>query len=332
MRLLIPVLFFAASASGQWIAPTAGELLAPEQSFSQPSASLPQDGSQQLLTFKDSDIKFSLRTLMEILRDHQHEGWVLAAYPDPNTRRPLIGAGFSLDVQAVDHPQRDPLNPHAFVEPSSAQLWQAAGLSPDLLQQILDQFDHDANAWTTKQYRRKVIRHKLTPQLTEEEATQLLRISAIQAVYNARAYCRCFDRLTAPQQMALSQLVFQMGTNLEQFVSFLGALNDENGSRELAQLDGFMETGSQHWQTVQSTLIDSQWARRYSIRASTVIAMFDPDYNQQPGAAEQRVEAVLRPPAPVHAKNRSTATLRMASYHKRPAKAHGKKTVKRKLT
>ena len=102
------------------------------------------DGAQALLDFKDSDIKFSLRSLMDILRDHQHEGWVLAAYPDPNTRRPLIGAGFSLDVQATEHPQRDPLNPHPFVEPSSAQLWQAAGLAPERLQQILDQFDHDS--------------------------------------------------------------------------------------------------------------------------------------------------------------------------------------------
>jgi hypothetical protein len=332
MRLLIPVLLFAATASGQWMAPTAGELLLPQPSLSLASASLLQDGTQALLAFRDSDIKFSLASLMEILRDHQHEGWVLAAYPDPNTRRPLIGAGFSLDVQATDHPQRDPLNPHPFVEPSSAQLWQAAGLSPDRLQEILNQFDHDANAWTAKQYRRKVIRHKLTPQLTDQEATQLLRISAIQAVYNARAYCRCFDRLTSSQQMALSQLVFQMGTNLEQFVGFLGAINDEAGVRNLAQLDGFMETDAQHWQTVQSTLIDSQWARRYSIRASTVIAMFDPDYNRQPGAAEQRVEAVLRPPAPVHVRSRNTATLRMASYHKRPARTHGKKTVKRKLT
>ena len=46
---------------------------------------------------------------MEILRDHRHEGWVLAAYPDPNTGRPLIGAGFSLDVEAALHLQRDPL-------------------------------------------------------------------------------------------------------------------------------------------------------------------------------------------------------------------------------
>ena len=164
---------------------------------------LPEIGSQDLLDFRDFDIKFSLSRLMEILRDHEHEGWVLAAYPDPNTHRPLIGAGFSLDVQAAPHPQRDPLNPHPFVEPSSAQLWQAAGLPPERLQQILDQFDRDSNAWTARQYRRKVIRHKLTPQLTEEEGSGLLRISAIQAVYNAKAYCRDFDQLTGPQQMAL---------------------------------------------------------------------------------------------------------------------------------
>ena len=181
---------------------------------------------------------------MDILRDHQHEGWVLAAYPDPNTRRPLIGAGFSLDVQATEHPQQDPLNPHPFVEPSSAQLWQAAGLAPERLQQILEQFDRDSTRWTAKQYRSKVLRHTLTPELTEEEATRLLRISAIQAVYNAKAYCRGFDQLTASQQMAVSQLVFQMGTNLEEFVEFLGALNDENGARELPRLDGYLGNGA----------------------------------------------------------------------------------------
>src|ERR1700689_4367063 len=347
-RLLLPImsLAMAASAAAQ-ILPAAGELSAPLQSSAAPSVSFslqsfspenpdPLDGAQVLLDFKDSDIKFSLPVMMETLRDHRHEGWVLAAYPDPNTPRPLIGAGFSLDVQAVDHPQRDPLNPHPFVEPSSAQLWQAAGLSQERLQQILNQFDHDASAWTTKQYRRKVIRHKLTPQLTEEEATQLLRISAIQAVYNARAYCRCFDRLTASQQMALSQLVFQMGTNLEQFVSFLGALNDNNNARELAQLDGYMESSGEHWKTVQGTLIDSQWARRYSGRAATVIAMFDPEYSQGPNAAEERIEGTLRPPAPPRLRSHSTATLRVASYSKRSSRTHGKKAhspqTKRKLT
>ena len=335
MRLVLPalVLVATASASAQIPPPAAGEFLLPVQSLASPSASLipqgltlPGDGSQPLLDFRDSDIKFRLGSLMEILRDHQHEGWVLAAYPDPITRRPLIGAGFSLDVQATPHPQRDPLNPHLFVEPSAAQLWQAAGLSPDRLQQILDLFDRNANTWTAKQYRRKVIHHTLPPQLTEEEATRLLRISAIQAVYNARAYCRGFDRLTGSQQMALSQLVFQMGTNLQQFVEFLGALNDENGARELSQLDGYLLTNREHWRTVQNTLIDSQWARRYTVRAATVIAMFDPHYNQEPVAAEQRVEAILRPPVEYRPKPRSSATLRVASYSKHSSKTHGKKS------
>ena len=204
------------------------------------------------------------------------------------------------------------------------------------LQTILDQFDRDSQRWTAKQYRHRVLRKTLTPQLSEEEATRLLRISAIQAVYNARAYCRNFDQLTGSQQMALSQLVFQMGTNLEQFVEFLAALNDRNGARELAQLNGFIENDEQHWRTVQSTLMDSQWARRYTVRASTVIAMFDPNYNLEPGAAQQRVAAVLRPPAQHHATGRPAATLRAASYTRRSAKTRTKKATrlpaKRKLT
>ena len=273
-----------------------------------------------LLKFKDSDIKFSLPGMMETLRDHRHEGWVMAAYPDPNTGRPLIGAGFSLDVPATPHPQRDPLNPHPFVEPSSADLWQAAGLAPERLQQILAQFDHNVEAWSPKTYRRRIIHHTLTPQLTEEEATRLLRVSALQAIYNARAYCRGFDRLTGSQQMALSQLVFQMGTNLEQFVQFLDALNDDGNARELAQLDGYMETYGEHWKTVQGTLIDSQWARRYSSRATSVIAMFDPVYNLGPNVAEERIEATLRPPhRRGRARSHSTATLRLPATPSGPA-------------
>jgi GH24 family phage-related lysozyme (muramidase) len=327
----------AASAAGQIqpqfsAAPSVSLTL---QGFA-PETPAPRDGAQVLLAFKDGDIKFSLASMMEILRDHRHEGWVLAAYPDPNTGRPLIGAGFSLDVPAVAHPQRDPLNPHPFIEPSSAELWQAAGLAPDRLQQILAQFDHNVTAWSAKTYRRKIIHHTLTPQLTEEEATQLLRISALQAIYNARAYCPGFDELTGSQQMALSQLVFQMGTNLQQFVHFLDALNDNNNARELAQLDGYMESYPEHWKSVQGTLIDSQWARRYSGRAATVIAMFDPDYSRGPNEAEQRIEATLRPPAPPRPRSHSAATLQVASYSKRSSRTHGKKAhspqTKRKLT
>ena len=197
-----------------------------------PAASLTVPVSQvplpppPLFDLKDSNTKFNLESLMRTLRDSRHEGWVLAAYPDPNTSRPLIGAGFSLDVAAREHIQNDPLNPNTFVEPSSAQLWQAAGLDPEQLQRILDQFDHNLKAWKKKSYRKRIRTHKLPPELTEEEATRLLRVSAVQAVHNARAYCRDFDLLTASQQMALSQLVFQMGVNLEEFVQFLTTLND----------------------------------------------------------------------------------------------------------
>lgn len=345
LRLLVPalVLTMTASAGAQISLAPAPDATLPSallipQSFpvDENASSALADGAQRLLAFKDSDIKFSLPSLMEILRDHHHEGWVLAAYPDPNTRRPLIGAGFSLDLQATKHPQRDPLNPHPFVEPSSAQLWQAAGLAPDRLQQILDQFSRDLKTWSPRTYHRKIVRQTLTPQLTDEEATQLLRISAIQAIYNARGYCRGFDQLTASQQMAFTQLVFQMGTNLEQFVGFLGAVNDQDGARELPQLDGFIETDTEHWKSVQGTLIDSQWARKYTVRAAAVIAMFDPQYSLEPGIAEQRIEAVLHPPLEHVRRNRPTATLRLASYTRRSGKAHGRKAsrrqVKRKLT
>lgn len=256
---------------------------------------------QLLLDFKDSDVRFSIESLMGILRDSKHEGWVLAAYPDPKTSRPLIGAGFGLDVPVTDHPQLDPLNPHPFIEPSSAQLWQAAGLDSKLLQTILDRYDRDLDAWKKKKYRRKTRAHTLTPEITNEEATKLLRISTIQAVQNAKAYCRDFDQLTASQQMALSQLVFQMGTNLEEFVQFLGAIN--GGAAQASPLQPVAaETENDHWKTVQRTLIDSQWAHLYRIRATTVIAMFDPDYLDDPYAAERRVAAELPPPAKHHHK------------------------------
>src|ERR1700744_4596783 len=56
-----------------------------------------------LESFKDSDIKFNLPDLMDTLRDKRHEGWVLAAYPDPKTGHPLIGAGFTLDLPERQH-------------------------------------------------------------------------------------------------------------------------------------------------------------------------------------------------------------------------------------
>ena len=92
--------------------------------------------------------------------------------------------------------------------------------------------------------------------------------------------------------MALSQLVFQMGVNLEEFAQFLGAINDLS-YRDPGQPGN--EAEAQHWKTVQSTLIQSQWAKRYTTRAVSVIAMFDPNYDEDPKAAEHTVQATLRP-------------------------------------
>jgi hypothetical protein len=284
-----------------------------------------------LFDFKEDEIKFKVETLMSILRDHQHEGWVLAAYPDPKTSRPLIGAGFSLDVQAAEHIQGDPLNPHPFLEPSSAQLWQAAGLSPDQLQAILQQFDHDLKLWKQKKYRKKVRAKALTPQLTEQEATALLRISTIQAIQNARAYCRSFDQLSASQQMALSQLVFQMGVNLEQFQQFLSQLNGD-APHDLALAATEADTTGQHWQSVQRALIESQWATHYTSRATAVIAMFDPDYSQNPDAALRRVQIALPPPVKHHARRHATSMRKVSNSTHSARKSTHKSSTKSKLS
>jgi hypothetical protein len=295
-------LLLAAAAScltvaGRSVAAASNEPSPPAQALAAP---------QPLFDFQSSDIKFRLETLMNVLLDRRHEGWVLAAYPDPKTGRPLIGAGFGLEVEATAHPQRDPLNPHMFLEPSSAQLWQAAGLDEERLEKILDQYDRDLAKWKKKNFRKKAKTSRLTPQLTEAEARRLLQVSAIQAVHNAQAYCRDFDQLTASQQMALSQLVFQMGVNLEEFAQFLATLNREPGYFETVELADSAAGDSEYWSAVQLTLIQSDWARRYRTRAVSVIAMFDPDYAESPSKAERKVEAVLRPPPKHHHKKTHT--------------------------
>jgi hypothetical protein len=286
---------------------------------------LPVGSAAPLLDFRESEIKFRLTSLMSTLRDNRHEGWVLAAYPDPKTKRPLIGAGFSLDVPAREHPQYDPLNENTFVEPSSAELWAAAGLSPAKLDQILARFDRDVAAWSPKSYRRKIQRHTLTPELTEAEALSLLRISAIQAVHNAKAYCRNFDQLTGSQQMALSQLVFQMGVNLEQFAHFLSALNGDTVESDLSRADGGVPAEGEQWRRLQLTLVESEWARRYTTRAQTVIAMFDPMYTGDPVGAQRRVEAML--PTPV-VERRARRKAGVHTLRAGAAKARGGKAAK----
>jgi hypothetical protein len=297
---------------------------------------------EQLKGFSDAEVKFDLGRLMEILRDRRHEGWVLAAYPDPKTGQPLIGAGVSLDLPARDHPQRDPLNNHPFMEPSSAELWQAAGLDSERLKTILGQFDDRLAAWSKKGYRRRIT--ALPAQISDDDAAQLLRVSIIQAIYNAKGYCREFDELTASQQMAMTQLVYQMGVNLAEFNQFLGLMNhasdgpapDEHVSVGsdgglAAVAETMPASDAEYWKTVQQSLVMSQWARLYRARAVAVIAMLDPRYSDGPGRAEQRVGAMLRPVAVERRKGSAVSSHAVSvrttprRHSRRPVKTHRQK-------
>jgi len=278
---------------------------------------------QMLRSFRNSDVKFDIDLLVGLLRDRNHEGWVLAAYPDPRTGQPLIGAGVSIDLPAREHLQRDPLNSNQFLEAASSDLWQAAGLDRQRLNEILDDFQGKLAAWgDMREYRRHI--GELPDQITEQDARQLLRIAIVQSILNAKAYCRSFDQLTGSQQMALSQLVFQMGTNLEQFTQFLDLINRDSIAAPIAKKVAARDID--YWNGVQKSLIQSQWARLYRTRAISVIAMLDPRYNQNPRMAERRVGAVLRP-AVIHRRHgRSKAATQLASNTKGPGKHAIKKS------
>jgi hypothetical protein len=305
---------------------------APASSVSQATPVFaPSPAVRILEDFKTAEVKFDVNELAEILRDRRHEGWVLAAYPDPKTAQPLIGAGFSLDLPAREHPQPDQLNPHSFLEPSSADLWQAAGFDPARLDGILKVFYERRREWSKRTWRKQMM--SLPEQISDEEAMQLVRIGAIQAIYNARAYCRNFDEMTGPQQMAMAQLVYQMGVNLEHFNSFLALVNPGPGARaEAAGLltatapdDGpvTLDQTAEYWTGVQKSLMTTQWARLYRTRAVSVIAMLDPAYRDDPTAAERRVGATLRP-AVVHRQGRHAVAAREVAATT-THRGHGKK-------
>jgi hypothetical protein len=177
------------------------------------------------------------------------------------------------------------------------------------LERILSQYDENLAKWGKKNYRKKIKKQSLEPDVTEQEAEALLRISAVQAIYNARAYCRNFNQLTGSQRMAIAQLVYQMGVNLEGFTTFLSILNPAGPHLENAALSATpTPAGREYWEAVQLSLIQSQWARKYSTRAISVIAMLDPDYVENPLAAEKRVKAVLKPAKHKHPKGKSSAS------------------------
>jgi hypothetical protein len=152
----------------------------------------------------------------------------------------------------------------------------------------------------------------------------------IQAIYNAQAYCRGFDRLTASQQMAMSQLVYQMGVNLEEFSQFLQLINSgydtsSTPSESFGQASVTNDPG--YWETVQESLIHSQWARLYRTRAVSVIAMLDPAYPESPQAAERRVAATLRPAVVQRRRSRAASPRELASTSGgRGRSPHGKRS------
>ena len=312
------------------------------QSAQDPSEASVSPTVRMIADFKDSDVKFDVHELLDILRDRRHEGWVLAAYPDPRTGQPLIGAGFSLDLPAREHPQTDPLNPHPFLEPSSADLWQGAGFAPERLDDILKVFYERKRQWSKRTWRRQL--YSLPAQISDEDATQLVRVGAIQAIYNSRAYCRNFDQLTGSQQMAMAQLVYQMGVNLEHFNAFLAIVNSRSGSAPGPQAGlmdaaiptvaagaapAFGDQTPEYWQGVQNSLMGSQWAHKYRTRAIAVIAMLDPAYEEDPSAAEQRVSAVLRPSAVHRQHGHAAATTRQVLASKRRRHVGNGRTVAR---
>ncbi len=77
---------------------------------------------------------------------------------------------------------------------------------------------------------------------------------------------------------------------------------------------------------MQSTLIQSQWARRYTSRAVSVIAMFDPDYAQNPQEAERKVLAQIRPKATHHRKKARVRSAKADGNDAHAAKITGQKT------
>jgi hypothetical protein len=129
--------------------------------------------------------------------------------------------------------------------------------------------------------------------------------------------------------MALSQLVFQMGVNLEEFVQFLSVLN-EDGDPSSDHAADSLNQNAEHWSSVQQALIESQWARRYASRAALVIAMFDPEYAQNPEGVERRVEAIVRPPARHHRRRSSASVVRTANLSHLNKSSN--KKYKRKVT
>jgi hypothetical protein len=146
--------------------------------------------------------------------------------------------------------------------------------------------------------------------------------------------------------MAMAQLVYQMGVNLAHFTEFLKTINSRTSdisaprmvTAELTTSTAVEDEATlsedrtpEYWQSVQKSLMGSQWAHKYRTRAIAVIAMLDPAYGDDPSAAEQRVKAVLRPAVQHRRSKHAAVSARQVSVrrHRSPTKrgraAHARK-------
>jgi hypothetical protein len=76
-----------------------------------------------------------------------------------------------------------------------------------------------------------------------------------------------------------------------------------------------MATDTDYWKSVQQSLVQSQWARLYRVRAVSVIAMLDPQYQDEPSTAEHRIALLLHPAVVHQRRGHTVATTRRVSAH-----------------
>lgn len=285
----------AASAPAEAASAPASAASAPAEAASAPV------NAEPLFADVDKQIKFKVEELAEHLRSKKHEDWRLVAYTDPahKPEAPIydIGAGFNMSIP-TDKKRGEEGDLYKFhsirLEPSSRSLWRAAGLSEEKfdatvarVQERIKLFGHD--------YRKNFPQFKALNEdpahhdISEAEAENLLKISIRHAAHNAMAYAKDFPSMTKYQQMGMTAIVYQIGSNLEQFEKTLTAMNNNDKLDRLkasgAPAKEIAREEKTHWQNVAKLFSQSDWARKHKARAARVLAWLDPEYGQEKSLA-----------------------------------------------
>lgn len=288
----------AASAPAEVASAPAAAASAAEEPAKPPT---PPRQEEPLFSDVDKYLKFDVRELAEQLRSKKHEDWRLVAYTDPahKAEAPIydIGAGFnmSIPVDKVRGEEGDLYQHHRVrVEPSSKKLWTSAGLSAEQfdgtikkVQERVAKFGHDyrKNFPLFKALHEDPAQHDIS----EADAEKLLMISIRHAAHNAMGYAKDFPTMTKHQQMAMTAIVYQIGSNLEQFEKTLTAMNNNDKLDRLrasgASPKEIAKAEKSHWQNVAALFSQSDWARKHKGRAARVLAWLNPEYGQEKSLA-----------------------------------------------